>query len=328
MPKSIILHMYTKSPLSRTIAWALNYKNISYETVSISMIEPRPLRRPLDGGYRKTPILQIDNHVYCDTKVILAELEKRYPEPSFYPKTRSGCPTTALTRIMAQWIEHALVLCVAQRVLLLDLPKAFIKDRTDLTGNNLDSSMARTFAIHSEIEIKAQFNIANDLLKEQNGGKEWILDTDFLSLADLHLATGVLFCNQIMGEEWIADNFPVLQSHMHKVVDAINDEKLKNMPAISAEEAIERARNFPDFVGTVDAGRTSLSVGTLISVTPKDMGRVPVIGTLVHMEKQEIVVKRKDEESNLEVFIHFPQVGFSIIPFTTKILKLKTRTTN
>lgn len=55
----------------------LNYKKVDYKTVTISPIEPRPNRRPLDGGYRKAPVLQIGNHVYCDSKCILNELERR-----------------------------------------------------------------------------------------------------------------------------------------------------------------------------------------------------------------------------------------------------------
>ena len=57
--------------------WALLYKKVEFKTVTCSPVEPRPLRRPLDGGYRKTPFLQIGNHSYCDSKVIFAELERR-----------------------------------------------------------------------------------------------------------------------------------------------------------------------------------------------------------------------------------------------------------
>jgi glutathione S-transferase len=62
------------------VAWALQYKKVDFKLVMISPIEPRPLRRPLDAGYRKTPVLQIGNHTYCDSKAIFAELEKRYKQ--------------------------------------------------------------------------------------------------------------------------------------------------------------------------------------------------------------------------------------------------------
>jgi glutathione S-transferase len=34
---------------------------------------------PLTGGYRKTPVLQIDADIYCDTQLILREIERRAP---------------------------------------------------------------------------------------------------------------------------------------------------------------------------------------------------------------------------------------------------------
>jgi len=37
------------------------------------------LLEPLTHGYRRIPIMQIGNNVYCDTAVILDELERRYP---------------------------------------------------------------------------------------------------------------------------------------------------------------------------------------------------------------------------------------------------------
>jgi glutathione S-transferase len=69
--------MYFESPFAQKVAWALQYKKVIFKIVLIAPVEPRPLRRPLDGGYRKTPVLQIGNHTYCDSKAIFAELEKR-----------------------------------------------------------------------------------------------------------------------------------------------------------------------------------------------------------------------------------------------------------
>lgn len=69
-------HFYRESPFSQKLSWLLNFKKVEYKVVTVPRLEPRPLRRPLDGGYRKTPILQIGNHVYCDTKAAILALEK------------------------------------------------------------------------------------------------------------------------------------------------------------------------------------------------------------------------------------------------------------
>ena len=40
---------------------------------------------PLTGGYRRTPMMQIGADIYCDSQCILRELERRFPEPTFFP---------------------------------------------------------------------------------------------------------------------------------------------------------------------------------------------------------------------------------------------------
>ena len=37
---------------------------------------------PLTGGYRKTPVMQIGADIYCDTQLIMLELDKRLPAPA------------------------------------------------------------------------------------------------------------------------------------------------------------------------------------------------------------------------------------------------------
>ena len=44
---------------------------------------PKPNLTALTGGYRKTPVLQIGADIYCDSQLIMRELERRYPSPEF-----------------------------------------------------------------------------------------------------------------------------------------------------------------------------------------------------------------------------------------------------
>ena len=52
------------------------------------MVMPKPDLTALTGGYRKTPVLQIDADIYCDSQLIMRELERRHPSPSLYPVGR------------------------------------------------------------------------------------------------------------------------------------------------------------------------------------------------------------------------------------------------
>src|ERR1700753_2300014 len=81
----IILHHFDESPFSEKIRLAFGVKNIAWESVRISRIMPRPDLMPMTGGYRRTPVLQIGADIYCDTQIILREIERRHPTPSIFP---------------------------------------------------------------------------------------------------------------------------------------------------------------------------------------------------------------------------------------------------
>src|SRR5258708_25681387 len=78
----IILHHYDTSPFSEKVRVMLGVKGLSWRSVIQPVIMPKPELTPLTGGYRRIPVLQIGADVYCDTQVILAELEARQARPA------------------------------------------------------------------------------------------------------------------------------------------------------------------------------------------------------------------------------------------------------
>ena len=89
-PSPIILHHFENSPFSEKIRVVFGLKNIEWTSVLISRIMPRPDLMTLTGGYRRTPVMQIGAEIYCDTQVILRELERRFPEPTLFPNRYQG----------------------------------------------------------------------------------------------------------------------------------------------------------------------------------------------------------------------------------------------
>ncbi len=65
-----ILHQYPESPFSEKVGLVLGYKGLAYRSVTIPMVMPKPDLTALTGGYRRTPVLQIGAHIYCDTRLI------------------------------------------------------------------------------------------------------------------------------------------------------------------------------------------------------------------------------------------------------------------
>ncbi len=97
----VILHHFDQSPFSEKIRVVFGLKNIAWTSVRISRIMPRPDLMPMTGGYRRTPVLQIGADIYCDTQVILRELERRFPEPTLFPRGYEGVASAT-----AMWTDR------------------------------------------------------------------------------------------------------------------------------------------------------------------------------------------------------------------------------
>src|SRR5258708_20992820 len=81
----LILHHYPNSPFSEKVRVAFGIKQLAWRSVVIPNIMPKPDLMPLTGGYRKTPVMQVGADVYCDTQLIMLEIEKRAPKPPLLP---------------------------------------------------------------------------------------------------------------------------------------------------------------------------------------------------------------------------------------------------
>ena len=88
----IILHHYPPSPFSEKVRVALGMKKLAWRSVEIPRVPPKPELMPLTGGYRRTPVMQIGADIYCDSQCILRELQRRFPQPTFYPGGADGLP--------------------------------------------------------------------------------------------------------------------------------------------------------------------------------------------------------------------------------------------
>src|SRR5262245_59739820 len=98
---SLILHHYDFSNYAEKARLALGYKGLAWRGVTIPPVAPKPDLTPLTGGYRRTPVLQIGADVFCDTHLILCELERRKPEPALYSQGLS-----AVADMIAYWAEN------------------------------------------------------------------------------------------------------------------------------------------------------------------------------------------------------------------------------
>ena len=68
----------------------LGMKGLAWRSVEIPRLPPKPDLMPLTGGYRQTPVLQVGADIYCDSRRIIAEIDRRHPEPTLYPGGEPG----------------------------------------------------------------------------------------------------------------------------------------------------------------------------------------------------------------------------------------------
>ena len=87
---ALLLHHYDASPFSEKVRLVFGLKGLAWRSVLIPSMMPKPDLIPLTGGYRRTPVMQIGADVFCDTQVILAEIERRHPSPGMLPAALPG----------------------------------------------------------------------------------------------------------------------------------------------------------------------------------------------------------------------------------------------
>ncbi len=82
----VVLWHITFSNFNEKARWALDWKRVPH----VRRAPPNGTHAPLAlvlsrGGQRTFPVLTIDGHSIGDSTAIIAELERRYPEPPLYP---------------------------------------------------------------------------------------------------------------------------------------------------------------------------------------------------------------------------------------------------
>ena len=80
-PTLPILHHYDFSPFAEKIRLCLGLKGLAWHSVIAPSVMPKPDLLPLTGGCRHIPVLQVGADVWCDTRCIARELDRRHPAP-------------------------------------------------------------------------------------------------------------------------------------------------------------------------------------------------------------------------------------------------------
>ena len=302
----IILHHFEKSPFSEKVRVVFGLKNIEWTSVLISRIMPRPDLMPMTGSYRRTPVMQIGADIYCDTQIIIRELERRFPEPTLFPDGSEGIGWAT-----AMWTDRSFFQNTVNLVfgMLADkVPPDFIADREKLRGAKFDVA-GMTSAIP---QMRDQFRAHLQWIEAQLAdGRNWLCG-DKAGLCDV---------NAYMNIWYVRSNLPDTEA-MFAQFDHTRawEARLRGVghgrrSEISTAAALDIAASAsPRTAVLADPGDPNgRRPGDRVDVAPDDYGKIKVSGEIVALSAQHIAIRRHDPRAG-EVVVHFPRAGFLVLP--------------
>ncbi len=300
----LILHHYDFSNYAEKARLALGYKGLAWRGATIPPVAPKPLLTPLTGGYRRTPVLQIGADIYCDTRLILAELERRFPEPSIFPPALK-----AEAAMIAYWAENQLFrpmsLYVSGNNLDL-LPPDLQADRSRMRGLPEPSAeTVRRAAARNAPAVRMQIAWVEDLLVD---GRKWMAGeavtmVDFAVYHALWFLTArserLAFELEPYGriKEWMGR----MRAFGHGVAEPMTGEEALAVALAAEPEAVRALERYDE----------DPAVGSAVRVRAGDYAQDAIDGELVMIGREEIVLRR-DHPQVGSVHVHFPRLGYDL----------------
>lgn len=299
----LILHHYELSPFAEKVRRMLAFKQLAWASVRVPAVMPKPDLVALTGGYRKVPVLQMGNHVYCDTALIARVLEGLAPSPTLYPDP--------LASPIAEWADNTVF--AATRV-VTRRPSRLDDVLRWLTPNELERILEDRRTMETDARIpQASAATASVLLAGHFAWLERLLnDRAFIlgeqpSVADfaMYVSTWLL---QHVAPEPIA-KLPNVQTWRQRMAAFPESTSTNMMPADAllvcrkSEGAVATHANFLDPAG--------FAFEQTVMVRAIDYGREPALGALVAADDREVVLRRYDERAGT-VYVHFPRTGYEI----------------
>lgn len=296
MTPEIILHHYDTSPFSEKVRVMFGVKGLAWRSVIQPVIMPKPDLIPLTGGYRRIPVMQIGADVYCDTQVILAEIEARAPEPRVVHG--GDWPVN----LWADRLFFQATVAVVFGEIGDQVPREFLEDREKLSGRPFDLQAMKAAAGPMQTQWRAQAAWI----------EQGLADSDFLggskpSLADIAAYMNVWWLGRAAPgvAAMLLQGLPKTLAWRDRVA-AIGHGKRTEMPPA---EALNIAMTSSPGAPPPSDPNEMFKPGDAVAVRADDYGRDAVRGRLVALTPDRIVVARECGELDL-IQVHFPRVGY------------------
>ncbi len=302
----LILHHYDFSNFAEKVRLALGFKGLAWHSVIIPPIAPKPDLVPLTGGYRRTPVLQVGADLYCDTRLIVRELERRVRAPTLFPPAQS-----AMADAIAYWAENRLmrpITLYTSGMNLDHLPAGLQADRSVMRGlPPPNEATMRRAALRNAPLVRAQLPDVESMLAD---GREWLAGPK-PCVADLAVYHPLWFFTArtaLLAHELTP--YPHIASWMARVRAFGHGTPTDMTPAVALEIARHAEPLSPE---PSTPWPEDPPLGAEVRIRADDYGRDVVSGELVHAGIDEIALRRDDPLVGT-VVVHFPRLGYDLRP--------------
>ena len=303
----LILHHYATSPFSEKIRAILSYKDVPWTAVEVPSMMPKPDVVALTGGYRRTPILQIGAHLYCDSALIAEVLERLAPSPAIFPPESAGT-----ARFFAQWADSTLFWTAAAYNFQPEGAAAILSHLSDAEKRIFAEDRAafrakipRMRPAEATAALLIYFRRFETMLIDD---RVWLLGSA-ASIADFAVYHCLWFIRRAGPLGAIIDDFPYLSSWFERMRRLVQPPHAD----MTSETALRvAADNLPQELESEFYTDThGIGLGDQVTITPADTGCDPVQGELVLAMRDELAVRRYDDRIG-DLIVHFPRLGFEM----------------
>lgn len=304
----LILHHYPASLFAEKARLMLGFKGLSWRSVMVPPVMPKPDLTALTGGYRRTPVLQVGADVYCDTALMARRLEQEKSSPSFFPEGKEFAVAGLAAWADSVMFFHSVSLVFQPASLaarFANVPpeyvKAFVADR----GKLFEGGSASRIPVEQALQ---QWPTLMSRLEQQlarNG--DFLFDEP--SIADFSVAHTLWFLKQTPVTAPLVDEYPAVAAWLGRVLGFGHGAPSELSPA----EAIEiAARSTPAALpDEAPLAIDGIAVGDQVAISAADYGVDAVEGELLFAGREELILRREDPRAGI-VHVHFPRLGFRI----------------
>lgn len=306
MPEpTLIFHHFDHSPFSEKVRLVFGLKRLTWRSVKVPLLLPKPDVVALTGGYRRTPLLQIGADVYCDTALICRVVDRVAPEPALFPAAASP-----LQHVLAQWADSALfwsaIPYTTQPAGMANLfgdsspefLKALLADRAAMTA-----AMKRPTSADAGAQLRTYLGWLASLL----GDRRRFLLGDEPCIADFAAAQSVWFIRMAPALAGVLEPYGAIAPWYDRVAGFGHGTPEPLSPGDAIAIAAAAAGHAPSQV----APGAGFAPGAAVTVCATDYASDLVPGTLVGLSDEEVVIERRDERAGT-VHVHFPRIGYQI----------------